>query len=192
MKKILWLDTETTGLSPDKNGIIEIGIIIDFDYEAKHRIQHTMKPTGRYVDSEALKINGFTRDQIKDFIPWEELYKTFMDGLAEIAEGGTFVLAGQNVSFDNRFMKSWEKQCGSTTKHDWSAIVEQNGFIDTMDLFKRLQGQCRIPSHESKKLGNICKVLGIELGNAHSAMADIEATREAAYKMKKMLMEGRK
>ena len=188
MKKILWLDTETTGLSPDKNGIIEIGIIIDFDYELKHKIQHTMKPTGRYVDKTALEINGFTRDQIKGFIPWEELYTDFIDGLADIAEGDSFILAGQNVAFDNRFMLSWEKQC----EPGWSKLVQQNGFIDTMDLFKRLQGKGRIDSGESKKLGNICEVLGIELGNAHTAMADIEATREAAYKMKEMLMEGRK
>ena len=188
MKKILWLDTETTGLSPDKHGIIEIGIIIDFDYKAKFRIQHTMKPTGRVTTSDALKINGFTREQIKGFIPWEDLYKTFIDGLADIAEGDDFILGGQNVSFDNRFMLSWEKQCGS----GWSKLVQQTGFIDTMDLFKKLQGKGRIDSSESNKLGNICKVLGIELDNAHSAMADIEATRAAAYKMKEMLMEGKK
>jgi len=188
-KNILWIDTETTGLDADKHGIVEIGIIIDINGKIENKIRSTMRPTGRLADDRALEVNGFTRDRIRNLYPWENVYVPVMDHISMIgmdhAIYDSFFLGGQNVGFDNRFMCSWQKQCGSTTKNDWSAIVNQdsNTFIDTQKVFKELKKTGFVPESESTKLGNICKYFGVSLENAHTAMGDIEATREVYYKM---------
>lgn len=45
--KILWIDTETTGLDPDKHGIIQLAMIVDIDGQIKGKEIFTMCPTGR-------------------------------------------------------------------------------------------------------------------------------------------------
>lgn len=192
MKNLLWTDTETTGLSADRHGIVEIGILIDIDGEIRHKIRTTMKPTGRLCNSRSLEINGFTRDQISNLDPWENVYIPLMENIESILVSlnmtEPFIIAGQNVPFDNRFICSWERQCGSTTKSDWSSLTNQdkNSFIDTQKIFKELQKRGIVPSHEKANLGNICRYFGVNLKNAHSALGDITGTRDVYYKM----MEG--
>lgn len=195
-KPILWIDTETTGLDANVHGIVEIGIIIDINGKIENKIRSTMKPTGRIADDKALEVNGFTREQISNLYPWELVYIPVMDHINMIMMDNkiydSFILGGQNVPFDNRFMCSWEKQCGSTTKGDWSALVNQdkNTFVDTKNVFKELKKRGIVPDSESGKLGNICKFFGVSLENAHTAMGDIEATREVYYKMMEVLNAG--
>lgn len=193
MIAIIWLDTETTGLSPDKHGIIEAGIIIDIDGIVKNRTRVQMKPTGRVADDSALNINGFTRDQIRNLEPWENIYIPLMDHIKSAAIGakfeGQFILAGQNVQFDNRFMVSWEKFCGIESENNWSKLVNQDpdSFIDTKKMFDELKSRGFVDRSISSKLGSICDYFEVDLKNAHSAMGDISATREVYYKMREML-----
>ena len=72
MKKVLWLDVETTGLDCRKHGLREVGFIIEID--------------GAEVDKGVFKINPFTyttRDvEIDDYAL--EISKVSIEDLEEL------------------------------------------------------------------------------------------------------------
>ena len=98
------LDIETTGLSPNKNAIIEIGAINfenpEISYSKLCRVDEE-----DIIEQEALNINGQTREQITsiDRISQKELLIDFFEW---IRKHGDFYVAGENIgSFDWSFLK---------------------------------------------------------------------------------------
>ena len=183
--KVLWLDTETTGLDPDKHGIIQLAMIIDIDGEKKDSLVLNMRPTGRIATPEALEVNGCTNEQIRGFEPWESVYHKVVEFMGKYVDKfdkeDKFILGGQNVGFDSDMMMSWFKHCGDKY---WFSWVKAGAYIDTLRVITFLQWSGKVPILENRKNETICKHFGIDLSNAHDAMADIEATRAAAYKMR--------
>ena len=177
--KILWIDTETTGLIPSKHGIISVAAIIDIDGQVIDKFELEMKPTGRVSDKRALKINGYTYGKIQNLKPWEAVFPEFIHRINIKYSSEKFILGGQNVSFDDKFIRSWADCCDAAAY--WDYLVE--GEIDTMKISKQFL------ELESHKLGNLCKHFGVPLENAHNAMADIEATRKLYYVMMEKLEE---
>jgi DNA polymerase-3 subunit epsilon len=186
--KVLWLDTETTGLNSEKNGIIQLAVIIDIDGEEKFRKTYLMRPTGRTAEDKALEVNGYTREQIAGFTPWEQVHKEFTDDLSQFVDkfnrDDKFILGGQNVEFDSRFIMSWFKSCGDNY---WFSWVKAGAVIDTLPMVTFLQWCEKVPMLENRKNETLCKHFGIDLSNAHDAMADIEATRAVAVKMRELI-----
>ena len=82
MKKI-YIDTETTGFNPNKNGLIQLAGIIKIDGEEKERFDFKVKlfPEDE-IEQKALDFNGMTLDEIGTFKEPAEIYKTFI-GLLE-------------------------------------------------------------------------------------------------------------
>lgn len=168
--KLLWIDTETTGLDPNRNGIVSIAGIIDNNGTVERSFQFEMRPTGRFAEDSALEINGYTKAKIKKLTPWEKVLPEF---LHEISGPDKLTLAGQNVKFDNKFVRSW---FGPNVEY-WDLMVDQSAPVDTLEIAKKLD---YLPS---RKLGDLCDIFGVRLDNAHNAMADIKATRELYYVM---------
>ena len=144
-----------------------------------------MKPSGRMAEQKALDINGYSREQIASFEPWENIYLKFIELLSKYVDKfdkeDKFILGGQNVGFDSNFVKSWFEYCNDKY---WFSWVKAGAFIDTLPMITFLQWAGKVPILENRKNETICKHFGVELNNAHDAMADIEATREVAYKMR--------
>lgn len=185
--KILWTDTETTGLSAEKNGIISVACIADICGEVVEKFELEMRPTGRVSDPQALKINGYTHAQIRRLTPWEEVLPEFIYRINMISRkhlpDQPFLLGGQNVVFDNRHIVSWTEYCQAPEY--WKFLVKQTGFVDTKTVAKKF------PELTSRKLGDMCQHFGVRLENAHNALADIEATRELYYVMMAKLEEAK-
>ena len=59
------LDIETTGADPQVNGIVSLGAI-DFLHPERVFSAECRARDGIEIDDEALRINGFTREQILD------------------------------------------------------------------------------------------------------------------------------
>ena len=103
----------------------------------------------------------------------QPVLRDVMPDFAKFCEGA--VLVAHNASFDMAFFKRAFSESGFEFEHPQ---------LDTLALARNVY-----PNFKNHKLGTICKMLGINLTNAHRAVHDARATSIA---MLKMLEEARR
>ncbi len=98
------VDVEASGTEYHKHSIVSIGAL-DFDNPKNRFYEECRIWEGAHVMDEALKVNGFTMEEITDPSKKSEteVVQLFVDWAHQI-EDRTF--AGQNVSFDRDFIKA--------------------------------------------------------------------------------------
>lgn len=102
------VDTELSGLDPEKDSIVSIGAIDisnpDNKFYGECRIWE-----GAHINEDALKINGFTKEEILDIKKQtdEELIKSFIEWASKCKE---HTFAGQNPYLDMLFMRNTAKR----------------------------------------------------------------------------------
>ena len=146
------VDVETTGLEQHKNSIVSIGAI-EFEKPRNQFYEECRIWDGAEIDDYALKINGFTREQIIDSNKQslEEAVKKFL-AWAENIEDRT--PAGENPSFDigflnnscNRYQIKWTLGHRSVDMHS----------LAYLDHIKREQ---KIPLSKNRTSLNTNKIL---------------------------------
>ncbi len=159
------LDVETTGLSPQYNNIIELGIVRVKNLKIVERY-HTLINPGRDIP---IFITGFTG------ISNDDVYNApFFDDIAdEVIEFiGNDVVAGHNLSFDNSFLKREFKYCGREEL--------KNPNLCTLRVAKRIY-----PLLKSKSLSSVSSFLKIKNSASHRALGDAETTAKILIKMAK-------
>lgn len=180
MTKNLYFDTETTGLDPRKNGLIQLAMIIEIDGQVKEEVNLKLKPHDLdIIDDEALKVNGITREMLEndaDRLSLREGYLELIKILAQYVNqydsSDKFIPIGYNVSFDmdvlkHFFLKNGDKYFGSWV---WWNIVDPLPVL----RFLRYSGKIDLQDY---KLSTVCSHFGINI-DAHDALSDITATRE--------------
>ena len=176
MKKILWLDTETTGLNPKKHGLREIGYIMVIDGQVVEKDVLYIDPRTYKkeieIDNKALELSNITIDDFEDYGDSRCHFDYFREILDKYFKDGKFILAGFNVKFDNDFLREWfyDNNAGVDFKDYFHYKVidvfplvitlKHLGFIDTVD----------------DKLKTVCGHFNIPI-DAHNALSDIEATK---------------
>ena len=103
------VDVETTGLDPNKHCIVSIGAI-DFFNPKSQFYQECRIFEGAEITKEALNLNGFTEEQIKD-PKRKSQYEIIKEFLSWIIRLDNNTIAGQNPSFDRDFLKATAKRC---------------------------------------------------------------------------------
>jgi len=189
--KILWLDTETTGLYPVKNDIIQLSCIVDIDGKEVDRFNSYMKPFDEgNIQYEALSVTGHKREDVLNFPDPVVVFNDFIDFLDKHVDkynrNDKFILGGHNVIFDKKFIESTAKKCGF--KYLFSYIDYHTMDTAQMVMICRLLG---FMGPGSTKLIDVCKQFGIEL-SAHDSMNDIKATKELAYTLKSLILGEKK
>lgn len=188
--RFMWLDTETTGLETTDASAFELAFILVQNGVVICERDFYLNPLSETIkyNEDAGKIHGYTEEQIKAFPPEKEQMPKIAQFLKDCVElfktDGSrtekLVIAGYNVEFDKKHLK---------------ALLARNGFnyddyfIDTADVFeqvKRAGIQKALPYLPDRKLGTVAKHLGVNLENAHNALADIRATREVAKKLQQL------
>jgi len=187
--KIFWADTETTGLDPKRNSLIELAGIIEIDGEIKEDIRLLFRPIGgRSINPEALKTNGRTLKELAGFpAPWEgvlNLKKTLGKYVDKYDPNDKFVVAGYNVGFDVGFIRETFLYCGDKYYGSWFF----NTPLDVWTVVAFFVGfmKLRLPNY---KLGTVCKHFGVKLKDAHTALADIYATRALCRRLLRIIEE---
>lgn len=186
--KILWLDTETTGVTANSYPYQFAGII-EIDGEVKEKFDIKCKPfSDAEISQEALTVTGKTEEEIKSYQDPKEAYNQiitiFSKYIDKFDKTDKFVIAGHNVSFDFDMTLKWFKKCGDNYFGSW---VEYKRNFDTLAVIRSFQVVGIFPITENNKLTTIAEKLGIKLEFAHDAMYDIEATRLVGLRLMKAL-----
>jgi len=171
------LDTETTGLDPVKNDIIEISLKRLSDNQQK---TWCMKPINLdNIEDGALRVNGVNRDDLLwKTVAGKEKYRLVEEVLPEIenwvAEDGgnvyTRLIVGHNINFDHQMMMSTWKKVDATQTYPFSTF---GNMIDTKGLtlfFDWIAGE----NNGKYNLGACIKKYGLETRKAHGAEDDVK------------------
>ena len=150
------IDTETTGLDPKRDAIIEIaalkvvnGTIID-TYSSLINPEH---PVNFFVT----ELTGITNKELSEAPLASEVLPSFYDFIED------FILVGHNVNFDINFLYD----------HILSLMGKyvSNDYVDTLYISRRYYKN--VPNH---KLETLSKFLEIEQNTFHRALSDCMTT----------------
>lgn len=169
--KVLFIDTETTGLTPDgdvaRNGakgtdrLVSLAALLVEDGEIREGWYTLLNPE-RPIPAEATAINGLTDDAVKD----KRTFRQVLPELVKMLRGVDYV-AGHYVPFDIGFLRMEARKAGDTML-DWALM--KYPLLDTRDIAKSLY------SYPDNKLVTIAAARGYEFSGAHNADTDIRMT----------------
>lgn len=155
------IDTETTGLNPKSDRMIEVGAVKVRNGNITERFETLINP-GRKLEERIINLTGITQESLKNAPAIEEVLP---DLLAFI---GDDVLLGHKILFDFSFIKR------AAVNHHLT--FEKRG-IDTLKLARRF-----LPELPSKKLTSLCEYYGIKY-DAHRAASDAVAAAKLYFKL---------
>lgn len=179
--KIIWLDTETTGLSPARHAIVQLAGIVEVDGEVKEEFDIRMRPfSGAHIDSRALECNGLTREAIMAYPEHDEGFRQFCNLMERHIDvfnrEDKLTFAGYNPKFDEEFLRALFNMCGSKYfgSYFWFPCVDVAAYAH-----EYLCSVGRRQEMPNCKLGTVAEELGLPVPeNLHDAVADIRLTRQ--------------
>lgn len=163
------IDVETTGLSPEKYHIIEVGALKVRDGEVVETFSSLVNP-GYELSSTIVNLTGITDEMLAD----AKSFKEIVDELEQFL--GNEALLGHNVGFDYRFLKTEFMRAGKKFNHE---------VIDTLAIAKKLHSD--LPS---RSLESLCRHYGLYNPNAHRAFDDAKVTMDLYFEMAKRQQMG--
>ncbi|MCR4740900.1 MAG: PolC-type DNA polymerase III [Lachnospiraceae bacterium] len=161
-------DIETTGLSPEKDAIIEIGAVKLINGEISERFSEFVNPL-RHIPGRITGLTGITDEMVAEADTITEVLPRFLDFCADA------VLVAHNAEFDLSFIKENAARLG---------IDYKPAYIDTMKLAMVL-----LPELHRFRLNNVAKALKVpfEEDKHHRAVYDAEGTAEIHLRFIKKL-----
>jgi DNA polymerase III alpha subunit (gram-positive type) len=164
MKKLAFIDVETTGLQPHLHTICEVAIIRSDGATFSTKVKLTPDEMNA-ADKRALQINGYTAKDMLYALSHEKSAAAF----AEILQGCKVV--GHNVHFDVAFIREWFDQHGIECSFD-------PRLIDTQVIaFEQL------PFLRSHSLDNLRRFFCWSLEGAHTALIDAHDCKRLYHKI---------
>jgi DNA polymerase-3 subunit epsilon len=177
MSRIVFIDTETTGLVVGQHEVIEVAIITEHEDGTVERWESKVAPQ-RIEDAHprALEINGYTPEA------WEgaPTASEVAPAVSERLKGA--VVCGHNVNFDIRFLTALLSNAGIEQE------LSHRGVIDTITLAHE---HLKPTGLRSVSLINCRRWLGWSEAGAHTALADAEAARRLYHSLLRATDEDR-
>ncbi len=159
-------DLETTGFSPIKNNIIEIGAVKVINGKIVDHFSAFVNPK-EPIPFRIEKLTGINDAMVEDAPYLNEVLPKFL----EFSKGAVFV--AHNASFDMGFLIQKAKELGITDRYTYA---------DTVGMARVL-----MPELSKYKLDHVAKALKISLENHHRAVDDAGATAEIFVRFAEML-----
>lgn len=186
---ILFIDLETTGLSPQKNAPLSICVHVLGGPNHGAELHETMRPhKGAIIVEQALQVNGYIDKDIWSFPDPYEVYvklRDFIDLLDSGQSNGIdsphigrmplHIVGGWNLKFDEGFMRAWISRCAEPTYYgntfDPEMCEVMNYYKFTYPDFKQRFGSAKL----SQAYFGIFEQ---PIAEAHTARGDVLATRD--------------
>ena len=194
MQKLVFIDVETTGVNPGRNGLTQVSGCIQIDDAIKESFDFFVRPFPQdEIEDAALEVTGIDRRQLlppddpeflavpgQDFCDPHDIYARlqvmFGRYVDQYNKTDKFQFIGYNAhSFDMPFMRSfWEKN-GDRFFGSWFWYP----CLDVMLIWAQLL-QLKRPQLKDFKLATVAQHCGIEVDvtRLHDSQYDIELTRE--------------
>jgi DNA polymerase-3 subunit epsilon/ATP-dependent DNA helicase DinG len=165
MQPIVAIDIETTGLSEDRDAIIELGAVKFKGHRVEAEFTTVINP-GRHIPDFISGLTGITDAETRNAPRLRDIVHELE------AFVGDAPVVGHNIRFDLGFI---QKQAG---------ILHYNEVIDTYELAAAL-----MPTASRYNLGALGKQLGILLPATHRALDDARVTMAAFNKLFELARE---
>ncbi len=172
MKRLVALDTETTGKSddgtPGDHRIIEVGCVEIVDRRITGRTLQLYFDPERPVDEEAAEIHGWTWEKLKG----KPKFKDCAAQIIDFIRGSELLI--HNARFDTQFLDKEWTLAGITERTEEMAHV-----VDTVLLARKL-----VPGHQVN-LDNLCSLFDIDasMRSLHGALLDSQLLAEVYLAM---------
>ena len=161
-------DLETTGFSPSKNQIIEIGAVKVVNGSITERFSTFVNPKVP-IPFEIEQLTSISDDMVLDAPTIDEILSKFMEFCRDA------VMVAHNADFDMSFIKH---NCST------QGLECEKTVLDTVALSRVL-----LPSLNRFKLDTVAKALNISLAHHHRAVDDAACTAEIFVKLVEMLRD---
>lgn len=184
--KILFVDTETGGLEPDKDSLLTLALVVWQGFEIIDYTEILINDGILKASKEALRINKINLEEHKKeglapnvaIIKIEEFLAKHFESNEKIT------LAGHNVNFDVNFLKFF------MTKNNYEFSKKfSHRFVDTSSIlyYLYLSGKMKYKMLSSQEAFDF---LGIKVAKRHSALGDAMATAKMFSLLLKMIYKG--
>ena len=177
-RDVIVLDTETTGLSPTRDRIVQLGLAHFRDGELLAKRSVLVNP-GVPITAETSKIHGIDDAKVADALKFGDALALLLDGI-DLLDAA--LLVAHNAEFDKPFILTEMVRNGCLGPYlagDW---------LCTMALAKAIKGVGKYD--RGYRLTDLCEKIGIEFdGAAHDAANDAEASGRLLYALTKWLPE---
>ncbi|MBS6174106.1 MAG: 3'-5' exonuclease [Clostridiales bacterium] len=183
MARLLFIDTETGGLDPEKHSLLSVGFVVwDSIVGEYYSAEYYLKNENYYITKTAQKINKLTDSDFADAIIPKDLIKKFEE-IKEIyfADYVSIPLAGHNTQFDVQFIRKMFKD----NRRSFDNIFLHR-IVDTYSILKFLQDAGIIPDKIDSST-QAFKFFDIIVDGRHTALGDAKATMQLYEKMIQLL-----
>lgn len=168
MTRIVFLDTETTGIDPEDHRVIEIGALEMVDRQLTGKSFHEYINPKRSIDPGALKVHGITEESLQD----KPEFTAIADALLTFIDGAEVIM--HNASFDQRFIDAELRRIGKKVKMEDCCKI-----TDSLKMARSLYPM------QKNSLDALCNRLGVsnQHRTLHGALIDTEILAEVYLKM---------
>ncbi len=185
--KLLFTDTETTGLDPKKNDIIQVSGIIVIDNVVQEEFDFRCQPFNyNSIRPEAVATHGITVEKMRTFeqpvAVYRKIHAVLEKYINRYDKKDKFIAVGQKIQFDLDMLRCFFEKNGDT----WFGSYVDRRAIDVLTFTQALRVKGLLKT-ETLKLEDVTKALGIDIGEAHNSLADIRATKAVFDKFMSMI-----
>ncbi|WP_432772173.1 exonuclease domain-containing protein [Candidatus Carsonella ruddii] len=160
MKRYIFLDVETTGLSPHKGDrVIEIGCVEVINGFITGRVFHSYFKTFTKISDDAYNIHGINQKFLKD----KPLFGEKLDDLLGFISNSTII--AHNAKFDVNFIHYEINNCGGNIEYLHANCL----FLDSLEIFRKMFPR------QKNDLESLCKRYNVYFENIrekHTAILD--------------------
>ena len=172
------VDLETTGLKPDADRIIEIGVVL-LDQTGRRENEWTTKirqPMGRSIGAK--EIHGLTWRSLRSGMSIEAA----LSHLSSLVKNR--IMVAHNADFDTAFLRAESERCGvalpiegplCTLQMSRAIHSKDNGLRKWQNRFRDDILENAVAPRTSHKLGAVCERYGVPFSTSHRALADAQA-----------------